>query len=998
MSMSTPESDTSPRPPGGSGARYGFLGAGTGTGSGSSRRASGANSPGETKPTIPGINGPTRTPSASELAAEAEAKRRKVQRACDVCRRKKIRCEGPMNSNSASKCANCQEYGLECTYVEAAKRRGPPKGYIETLEQRCGRLERLLNQLHPNLDVVSTVGPTPDRDDFDLGSYQEQLRALAIPPYPALKAAPAIDPGSAIGSSPQTAAAAPSPPPRVLGPAPWQHHERDPNRPPDDEVEAGEHSRLAHAMIKLNIRDHEAFRFHGKASGAHLVRLVNELKYSEADVTFFERLNSSRRTEYWMVPEWEKVIATENVHPLDYSIWPDEDLASRLIDGYFEHINPMMPLLNRSIFTRQYQSGLWSTNSEFAKMCLMVFANGARYTDDERVYWPADCATTEEGRERLRNDRDGTLKYSAGWVYVRAVIKMGKSWLQGPSLLDLQITVLVCLFLNGSAVPHLAWLVAGSGIRQAQEIGIHVRSTMVHTNPIDRALYNRAFWCLYHFDRLSCAAIGRSVAIQDSDFDADYPIPVDDEYWDTGDPDRDFKQPPGLPPDPAIAAFTHLLKLDHVLGAALRTIYAVNKLPEHGPDQRAIVVELDSALNAWADSVPDNLRWDPTRADKRLFEHSAVLYAHYYYVQILIHRPFIPTRKHPENVGFPSLAICSNAARSICNILDAVLRRGRQYGTLPGHAVSIAFALPASTAAIVLLMNVYAVRQRQNERDRCMNDVKRVIAALKEMELTWRQAGKMTDLITEVARESTGDFKGMENVSPNTKRSHDEASDPPPSVGTPGAPEFGPFATSVLAHQQAHAAYEQGTGGQTLDCLPGQSQQGTPQTQHPTPVDPNGHAPGASSGPSASTSDSTAPPTPGFIAAVTGQGGAAWGSGGGFPGMPGSEAVMAAPDFFDAGDLHNLNYAVMNFDMLGDSSSPEFWTQLLRQQSGGLPISNGIVGSMPGLGGGLAPNGPNPSASQPGPGQQQPNWNFLPWLPTDIQPEQQQAAQQGRRQ
>jgi len=38
---------------------------------------------------------------------DAEAKRRKVQRACDVCRRKKIRCEGPMNSNSANSGCLC---------------------------------------------------------------------------------------------------------------------------------------------------------------------------------------------------------------------------------------------------------------------------------------------------------------------------------------------------------------------------------------------------------------------------------------------------------------------------------------------------------------------------------------------------------------------------------------------------------------------------------------------------------------------------------------------------------------------------------------------------------------------------------------------------------------------------------------------------------------------------------------------------------------------------
>jgi hypothetical protein len=52
-----------------------------------------------------------------------------------------------MNSKSNAKCANCQEGGYECTYIENAKRRGPPKGYIETLEQRCGRLEKVLAQV-----------------------------------------------------------------------------------------------------------------------------------------------------------------------------------------------------------------------------------------------------------------------------------------------------------------------------------------------------------------------------------------------------------------------------------------------------------------------------------------------------------------------------------------------------------------------------------------------------------------------------------------------------------------------------------------------------------------------------------------------------------------------------------------------------------------------------------------------------------------------------------
>ena len=813
-------------------------------------------------------------------------------------------------------------------------------------------------QLYPNLDITGTVGPMPDRDDFDLASYQEQLRTLGIPPYPALKpvaVAPA-DPHGVVGTPP-TAQGAPSPSPRVLGPAPWQPFERDPHRPPEDAEEARDQARIAHALTRLSIRDADAFRFHGKASGAHLVRIVNELKYSDADLTFFDRLNTVKRPEYWMVPEWEKVIATDSINPVDYNMWPDEELAARLIDSYFDMVNTHMPLLNRIIFQRQYQSGLWRTNTDFARVCLMVFANGARYVDDERVYWPTDVATTEEGKERLRTDKDGTLRYSAGWIYMRAVIKTGKSWLNGPSLLDLQVCVLVALFFNGSAVPHLAWLAAGSGLRMAQEIGIHVRSTMMLCNPIDRALYNRAFWCLYHFDRLSCSAMGRSVAIQDSDFDADYPILVDDEYWDTGDPERDFKQPPGLLPDPAVAAFIQLLKLDHVLGAALRTIYAVNRLPEHGPDQRAIVVELDSALNAWADSVPDSLRWDPTRSDPRLFEHSAVLYAHYYYVQILLHRPFIPTRRHPESVGFPSLAICSNAARSISNILDAVLRRGRGSGRMPGHSVSIAFALPASTAAIVLLMNVYAVRQRAQERERCMNDVRRVIAALKEMELTWRQAGKMTDLISEVARESTGEaFTPTMWTPSSTKRTFDEVEETAAtaSPGAPGAPDHGPLQSATIAHAQAHATYT--PGAPPMPCMtPDAGEMVNPvpnvypdyETQQYV-VDPNAPAPGASSssgaqgqaGPSAPGQPGQRAPTPPYgIFPMS------WGTGM----TPTGEATLV-PDLFEPGDLQNLNYAVTNFDLMSDTNAPDFWAQIFRNggQSGfgtfGGPMPSGTPG------------------------------------------------------
>ncbi|AFR93350.1 nuclear protein [Cryptococcus neoformans C23] len=696
--------------------------------------------------------------------SDIDGKRRKVQRACDVCRRKKIKCEGPMNSLSDAKCAHCEEYDMDCTYVEAAKRRGPPKGYVETLEQRAGRLERMLQQIYPGVDLNEYVGPKPDREDFDINSYHGTLRSLNIPPYPALKplhsehlVTPHTSRSTSVGTSP--AAAAPSPSMQALGPSPWRMYERDPARPAENESDVEEEAAaqlsIATSMSQLDVRDSH-WRWHGRASGAFLMRQFEDLRSATGDTSnIIQDINNHKRQQFWHVPEWELVIANEGLRPLDYSIWPEKGFDQQLINAYFDNVNLHLPLLNRKFFQRQYDSGMWRNNPGFSRVCLLVFANGSRFVDDPRVYWPTDLSMTEEGRERLATDKDGTLRYSAGWKYLRILLRMGRSIMQGPNLYEFQSHVLICQFLQGSAVPHLMWILSGFGLRSAQELGIHVRATLLHADPTERALYNRAFWCLYHIDRYNCAAIGRSVAIQDTDFNADYPIEVDDEYWDTGDAERNFKQPEGK--ISSIASFVQTLKLDHIVGAILQTVYAINKLPEQRADivaQRAIVVELDSALNSWADNVPHELRWDPSRSNYQLFRQSAVLYIYYYYCQILIHRPFIPGPRNQHAADLPSLAVCVNAARSICNITDAALKRGRQEGCLPGRALNVSFMLPTWIAAIILLINIYSGRQTVAEREKALIDIRRCVAASKELEVIWRQSGKYTDFLLQLARES----------------------------------------------------------------------------------------------------------------------------------------------------------------------------------------------------------------------------------------------------
>ena len=47
----------------------------------------------------------------------------------------------------------------------------------------------------------------------------------------------------------------------------------------------------------------------------------------------------------------------------------------------------------------------------------------------------------------------------------------------------------------------------------------------------------------------------------------------------------------------------------------------------------------------------------------------------FYHLQILIHRRFISTKRKPSPLSFPSLAICTNAARATAHIVDLYQKR-----------------------------------------------------------------------------------------------------------------------------------------------------------------------------------------------------------------------------------------------------------------------------------------------------------------------------------
>lgn len=63
-------------------------------------------------------------------------KRSKVSRACDECRRKKIRCDATTESGE-EQCTSCKRVGTHCQFSRVPMKRGPSKGYVNLSDLMC---------------------------------------------------------------------------------------------------------------------------------------------------------------------------------------------------------------------------------------------------------------------------------------------------------------------------------------------------------------------------------------------------------------------------------------------------------------------------------------------------------------------------------------------------------------------------------------------------------------------------------------------------------------------------------------------------------------------------------------------------------------------------------------------------------------------------------------------------------------------------------------------
>ncbi|KAI8635936.1 fungal-specific transcription factor domain-containing protein [Parasitella parasitica] len=661
---------------------------------------------------------------------EATNKRQRVSRACDLCRKKKIKCDG-----ASPVCGNCQAFHLDCSYKDTTKKRGPPKGYIEAIENRLHKLEAYLNDLVKDDQV----------DPRALELIKELQSPLETPAGEKINGRPQRRQRRSTQSSKTDTDTVMASPLSPLFDSPTLTYSEFPGE--QDTSASG--SPAIDSAGQLSMDENGGVRYLGKSSGFYL--LSDSRTYQNGAFHFSgyahqfkvdqNLYQSSRKRRY------------SNVDPLDL---PPKDLSEHLITLYFTHFYPVLPMF--------YKRRLVCSSSPLEPVSPLllnaIYAIASRVSSDERVRSDPHAPDT------------------AGDIFYERAKCLLDDYYDTPKISTVQALLLMASHQQGAMKSARAWLYSGMAFRMAQDLGLNRNCDHWNISPEERDRRKRVFWCCYIVDRVTSAIYGRAPNFEEKDCDVPFPAVDDDE------PIAAANQDQSRPPIRLLEVFTQNIKICDILGHVLKNIYFVKA--KHHTDSHyidRILTTLHRQLLQWHSSLPIALQYklpNTQIGEKGPDPPSAICQLHltYYTTMILLHRSFIPGPTQSQlPISLPSYKICESAATSVLDIVNIMLGENHLRFV---HNFSVFFVFTAG----IIFIKVASSADPDRAFDAKIN-INRIMRALDDLELTWMNAARCCNILGELA--------GLRDIKLESDKyvpKLDNKTSPPPCIAVPNSPEL----------------------------------------------------------------------------------------------------------------------------------------------------------------------------------------------------------------
>ncbi|KAF8808141.1 hypothetical protein BYT27DRAFT_7190259 [Phlegmacium glaucopus] len=738
-------------------------------------------------------------PSDDEQNHHEATARKRSSRACDQCRKTKSKCERQTISGDSKRCKSCTFAGTACTFLGPSYKRGPPKGYIHAIEQRWHQVESLLGAILqcPDPRVQSIVydlrqddlareilgrvdtgpyGPSgrrsqpPDatKEDFfasilrsneaahiDSSRARRQSRVSreivssnqdhGLSVVPTKEWQENLSKRLAFGSNPDT-----RPPDNITVPVMQKRrlNGTNDNQPkwdslytieptPEDDVKS-----TFEGMGQLSLDENQEVRFHGDASGLHLLGRN-------------QRTDDRNEGGVWRLPMarvWPPSKFGIPTYPLSQNAvdLPPQDTQDRLLDLYFTNIHPIFPVIHKTQFLTEYNArknndgrDLRDSPSSSASprpeptqevtplLLLSIFSIAARLTGDD-----------------LPNPSDNKM-WEAGYEYLECAQHILTKIFQCSRPSTVQALLLLGYREFGIGSMELGWIYIGCAIRMAFDLGLNCNSSKwkMHGHDLFSAeetqIRRQIWWACCQTDSYGSVYMGRPTMIKYEDYETPLPNvhPIEERSpWQPTSTANDINYPPVA--SRVMGAFCASSRLVVIVGAIVTQIYPVRPTP--GPSRKTMLADLESRLDHWYITLPEELRYEAS--NKRQTPPPQILFLHlrYWSAVLLLHRAFIPNR-HDETLqrslfGTKSFDLAHSAA---CHV-GALVTAYRETFTMKRTSPFLTSHLLSASVMHIMTMTIRPENfEASTGLDQCMT-------ALKEMAIVWPSASRAWDLLNGV--------------------------------------------------------------------------------------------------------------------------------------------------------------------------------------------------------------------------------------------------------
>lgn len=607
-----------------------------------------------------------------------DAKRRRIARACDMCRKKKIKCDG-----KEPKCSHCQNYKTECIFTQVEKKRNPPKGakYIESLENRLGRMESLLR--------LSGLLTEDDGGRTDLGTLEKRLaergssgpRSNVASPQsqtsPMVHAAGRMS-ASAAGTPHDNNRVTKSPPNDITSPGGAHQsaqQQRSQQQQPQDQPQPQGQKKpenvdaLADQMCSLITNNSGETRYIGSSSGFSIfspkgIQWVNQ---KTGDDSFQQMIasasNDDEKFDHWKPEVFTDLFARRVFKPL-----PNKQEAYSLLKDYFANFNCMFPLFHEPTFMhlvdKHYNSEPYEGSGWWASLNV-VFAIAHRL--------------------RVMSNVVGREEDEHAWGYLKnAMAVMTELTMRNTDLLSVQALLGMAMFLQGTPNPQPSFFLVAAAVRLAHSIGLHKRGSGFNLNEVENEQRKRVFWIAYLQDKDICLRSGRPPAQDDDDMNVELPsedppdnignIPLEGPVNENGE-------------RKTMNLFRLMCTFAQIQSQVYKRLYSVKASRQSDGELLNTIGELDQALEEWKDGIPIDFRpeYEIKANHTPLILHVVVLHFAYYNCLTTIHRMSVHhgywtsrlsnyaiqgLNARPLNPRvFMSASLCVNAARTSISLI-----------------------------------------------------------------------------------------------------------------------------------------------------------------------------------------------------------------------------------------------------------------------------------------------------------------------------------------